>query len=379
MQQDSGWRILSRPQADQILKNLKILSFPDPLLFHCYAAFQPLTFLTDAYIVQLKLFSKQATAALPDMYFISHRDRFIHVSGDPRAFALFVKTVGLQLDGAGAAEYVIFFHTVVTRSAGLRFIASHHDLHILCSTGINGFGPELSQLLDVFEPPIVRHSSIDSIYRVRIDCLKGNDYCRAYFQICRDKTVKTENFSILFKGLSKITEKDKLPQGTTIIRVGVNRDLAPVIQILKKTVSGRTLLNVLSKSKIKIRSVLSHSHNFVFLQDAGEILNYFDASTAVTSIYEALLLARALRHLDQFLIGLPSLDPLSDPMALATQGHTKNLDAIVWVCRIAAELKTHDDMPDVLDVIDILGYSSIYSAVAGNKSEEEIFDAYANN
>ncbi|PZQ46562.1 MAG: hypothetical protein DI551_04975 [Micavibrio aeruginosavorus] len=92
---------------------------------------------------------------------------------------------------------------------------------------------------------------------------------------------------------------------------------------------------------------------------------------------DILMLVKAMREADQELIGLTTPDPLKDLMRYATVMHTKNLDAIIYTCKVVKELTKTSEYPELLDGLTKLGYGKVYSAYLKDASEEELFDAYA--
>ena len=89
--------------------------------------------------------------------------------------------------------------------------------------------------------------------------------------------------------------------------------------------------------------------------------------------------AKALRLAEQEILGLTTPDPSKDMFEHASIVHTKNLDSIVYMCKVVEERKGHESFDVLLDTLKEMGHSMIYKAYVDGKSQKEVFDTYAEN
>lgn len=146
--------------------------------------------------------------------------------------------------------------------------------------------------------------------------------------------------------------------------------------VISQAPTGKLLMKACHKGNIPIHIIkgngvagFSPQARVVYLQMAGK-KEYADS-------VDILMLIKAMREADQELIGLTTPDPMKDLMKYATVMHTKNLDAIIYTCKVVKELTSSSVYKDLLDGLAKLGYGKVYSAYLKDASEEELFDAYA--
>jgi hypothetical protein len=146
--------------------------------------------------------------------------------------------------------------------------------------------------------------------------------------------------------------------------------------VITQAPTGRLLIKACQKGQIPIHIIkgngiagFSPQARVVYLQMGGK--------KEVAEAVDILMLIKAMREADQELIGLTTPDPMKDLMKYATVMHTKNLDAIIYTCKVAKELTNSSVYKDLLDGLAKLGYGKVYSAYLKDASEEELFDAYA--
>lgn len=147
-------------------------------------------------------------------------------------------------------------------------------------------------------------------------------------------------------------------------------------EVISKTQTGQMLMRACKKGGIPVHIIkgtgiagFSPQARVVYMQLPGK------RETATPS--DILLLIKAMREADQELIGLTAPDPMKDIMRYATVMHTKNMDAIVHVCKVVKELTNTPVFKDLLDGLNELGYGKVYKAYIADASDEELFDAYA--
>lgn len=152
--------------------------------------------------------------------------------------------------------------------------------------------------------------------------------------------------------------------------------LETAMQVISQAPTGQLLMKACRKGNIPIHIIkgngiagFSPQARVVYLQVAGK--------KELADATDILMLIKAMREADQELIGLTTPDPMKDLMKYATVMHTKNLDSIIYTCKVVKELTKSSVYKELLDGLAKLGYGRVYSAYLEDASEEELFDAYA--
>lgn len=147
-------------------------------------------------------------------------------------------------------------------------------------------------------------------------------------------------------------------------------------EVLAKSETGRLLIKVHNVHKIPIHVVkglgqsgFNPQGRVIYLQASGKT-EKADANIIISLI-------KALREADQELIGFTAPDPTKDLMEYATVMHAKNLDSIVYVCKVVKELSNSSHFAVLLDTLAEIGFNGVYRAYEGNASNEELAKAYA--
>lgn len=146
--------------------------------------------------------------------------------------------------------------------------------------------------------------------------------------------------------------------------------------VISQAATGQLLMKACHKGQIPIhiikgtgQSGFSPQARVVYLQVPGKQ----EAANPV----DILMLIKAMREADQELIGLTTPDPMKDLMRYATVMHSKNLDSIIYTCKVVKELTNTSVYEDLLDGLKKLGYGKVYSAYLENASEKELIKVYA--
>lgn len=146
--------------------------------------------------------------------------------------------------------------------------------------------------------------------------------------------------------------------------------------ILRESETGRLLIKVHNVHNIPIHVIkgtgesgFNPQSRVVYLQVPGKVEKP-DSKIIISLI-------KALREADQELIGFTAPDPTKDLMEYAAVMHAKNLDSIVYVCKVVKELSHSSHFPVLLDALAEIGFNNVYKAYEVNASKEELFDAYA--
>ena len=90
-----------------------------------------------------------------------------------------------------------------------------------------------------------------------------------------------------------------------------------------------------------------------------------------------LLFVKAFRALEQEFIGLETPDPSTDVLDYAATLHTKNMDSIIYACKVVQEMSSSKVFQKLLDEIEAFGYIKLYRAYESNASNEEILKIYS--
>ncbi|MBN8521277.1 MAG: hypothetical protein J0L77_05190 [Alphaproteobacteria bacterium] len=147
-------------------------------------------------------------------------------------------------------------------------------------------------------------------------------------------------------------------------------------QILNESETGQTLIRVHSLHNIPIH-VIKGTGESGFNPQGRVIYLQVPGKTQETDPKIITSLIRGLREAEQEIIGFTAPDPTKDLMEYAAVIHAKNMDAIVYICKVVKELSKSSHFPVLLDTLAELGLDSVYKAYEKNASTEEIFDAYA--
>lgn len=148
------------------------------------------------------------------------------------------------------------------------------------------------------------------------------------------------------------------------------------IEVIAKTQTGQLLMKACRKGGIPIH-VIKGNGTSGFSAQARVVYLQAPGKKEKADPEDIIMLIKAMREADQELIGLTAPDPLKDIMKYATVMHTKNLDAIIFTCKVVKELTNTSGFKDFLDGMAKLGYGKVYKAYIKDASDEELFDAYA--
>lgn len=152
--------------------------------------------------------------------------------------------------------------------------------------------------------------------------------------------------------------------------------LESALAVISQAQTGQLLMRACQGGQIPIHIIkgtgqagYSPQAKVVYLQISGK--------QQTANAVDVLMLIKAMREADQDLIGLKTPDPMKDLMNYAAVMHTKNIDAIMYTCKVVKELTNSSIYKDLLDGMAKLGYGKVYSAYLNNASKEEIVNIYA--
>lgn len=90
-----------------------------------------------------------------------------------------------------------------------------------------------------------------------------------------------------------------------------------------------------------------------------------------------ILFVKAFRGLEQEYLGLETPDPSMDVIKYAARLHSKNVDSIIYACKVVSEMSSSKIFQNLLDAIKEFGYIDLYKAYEGKATHEELYDIYA--
>lgn len=151
--------------------------------------------------------------------------------------------------------------------------------------------------------------------------------------------------------------------------------LEGILSIIRESRIGQTLINVHKMYKFPIQIIKGNGESgfsapakIIYLQIPGNI-KQADPKYVISTV-------KALREAEHEIIGFTAPDPALDFMKYASVMHAKNLDSIVYVCKVVKELTNSSYYKELLDGLKDFGYSDVYRAYMSDASEKELFDAY---
>jgi len=90
-----------------------------------------------------------------------------------------------------------------------------------------------------------------------------------------------------------------------------------------------------------------------------------------------ILFVRAFRAMEQEFVGLETPDPSMEVMRYAGRLHAKNVDSIIYACKVVSEMSSSKVFPNLLDAMDSFGYSDLYKGYESKATLEELYDIYS--
>jgi len=90
-----------------------------------------------------------------------------------------------------------------------------------------------------------------------------------------------------------------------------------------------------------------------------------------------ILFVKAFRALDQEFAGLEAPDPSMEVVHYAGRLHAKNVDSIIYACKVVSEMQSSKVFPNLLDAMDLFGYSNLYKGYESEATLEELYEIYS--
>lgn len=150
-----------------------------------------------------------------------------------------------------------------------------------------------------------------------------------------------------------------------------------LISKLSRIKTGYTLLAVPEDYKYSIRILkgkaepgTSSEHKIVYI--------HIPIKQTEVLPKQILDLTKALRLAEQDIMGFTTPDPSKDLFEYASVVHAKNLDAIVYMCKLVKDLEGTDKYSVFLDTLEKMGHSAVYKTYVSDFTDESLNDAYHN-
>ncbi len=151
--------------------------------------------------------------------------------------------------------------------------------------------------------------------------------------------------------------------------------LTKIIEVLRKSETGTHLIDVLDAKKIRVR-VIKHRNAHGYTPDNKMI--YLGAPADMEEPDEQVVLefGAAIREIEQEMVGFTMPDEKSDPLMAASVKHSKILDIIAFMCKIAIELEAEIEPASYVETIENLGYGEALQMYVSMVDDPKIIEAY---
>ena len=170
-------------------------------------------------------------------------------------------------------------------------------------------------------------------------------------------------------------------RGTSVNAIGYGHPYADKIieeakEVLRESDTGKLLIKVHNVHNIPIQ-VIKGTGDSGYNPDSRIVYLQVSGKSKKAEFKTILQLIKGLREADQDIMGYTVPDPNKDLMAYATAIHGKNLDTMIYICKVVKELTNSSYFSVLLEALADLGYSNFYKAYTDGASKEELFDVYA--
>ena len=149
------------------------------------------------------------------------------------------------------------------------------------------------------------------------------------------------------------------------------------LEIIRESETGAHLIQVAKKGNIPLHVFKSEEGKSSYIPDSNAIYIGASEKTKEAGPSQVIAVILTLREAEQEMIGLSAPDP-ADMLNYATVMHTKNLDALVYMCKVIHEMevKKTDHYTVLLDEVKSLGHNSLYQAYVTEEDETGLAQAY---
>lgn len=152
--------------------------------------------------------------------------------------------------------------------------------------------------------------------------------------------------------------------------------LTKTMEKLQKSETGAHLLGVVNEKELGIR-VIKNRNVHGYAADHKTIFFGLPPNMTEPDGFAVLELGAAIREIEQEMVGFTLPDD-DDPLLLASTRHAKFLDIVVFMCKIAYEIKENTGSDECIKALFKLGHEDTYQAVISEMELEEIASVYEN-
>ncbi len=147
-------------------------------------------------------------------------------------------------------------------------------------------------------------------------------------------------------------------------------------ELLAESEAGRALIRAQELKKAPIHVLKGNGESgynpqskVIYVPISGK-KDKLDAKTFI-------LFIKAFRALEQEYMGLETPDPGMEVMKYAGRLHAKNVDCIIYACKVVSEMSSSEVFPNLLDAIETFGYIKLYKGYESKASLDELYDIYS--
>lgn len=364
MTREAQWKKLDRFQA---MEFIQAVAAPDePALFAtnlCEVHRLPLSFY-DGYFLT-RIVNKHMMPYLT-MDYLSNGEHHYYMDGSDQALQNLNAQGAISLSEKNVIDYVdLYISYVYEYGNSLEFIRDPHDM---VQKGSNAMEMHFNA---------IKHHHNSS---VSFDA-ESEKYEIITPLIYQDRTVqgqievsKTGCINII-QPVSVIFLKNLNPKELISYRhLHESEIIEQSKDILSSVEAGQRLLKIAQDYDTPIRVLTSPNYRG-FITNQGGIYIVMPAAEKSAKYMQALVLAYALRDVEQIAAGYTHPSLKDDKDHYISANYSKNLDMILEMCKIAEEFQ-NKDIPEALHVLQRMGLESLYSGYRNKLDQAALMDAY---
>jgi hypothetical protein len=147
-------------------------------------------------------------------------------------------------------------------------------------------------------------------------------------------------------------------------------------ELMNESETGRALIHAqeIKKSPVHVLkgdgdSGYNPQSNVIYVPISGK-KDRLDAKTFI-------LFVKAYRTMEQEFVGLETPTPTMEVTKYAGRLHAKNVDSILYACKVVSEMSSSKVFPNLLDAIEAFGYSDLYKGYENKATLEELYKIYS--
>lgn len=145
--------------------------------------------------------------------------------------------------------------------------------------------------------------------------------------------------------------------------------------VLHESETGRSLLKLSEIYKIPV-NILRGKGDSGYAPQAKVVYIQIPGKVKTAEPKTILAIVKALREAEQDTIGMTAPDPAKDMLNYAAVMHAKNLDSIVFMCKVVQELTDSSHFSGLFDALENLGHSNVYKAYVKQSDKLGLAEAY---